>query len=104
MIFLRIASSSESVIENIAKHLLKERMVIDVNIKRNIERLVYTDSQFHTSHTSLMTCKTKGLLFSKIDDHIRNIFPEENLEIYSLPIVHMDWEDTQHLKEHVQET
>ena len=103
MIFLRISSYDESVIEKIAELLLKERLVIDVNIERNIERLNLVDDELINQHTTLMTSKTKSLLFSHIDELIRSRFPKARLEIYSLPIVHMDWEDSKHLREDIQE-
>jgi uncharacterized protein involved in tolerance to divalent cations len=103
MIFLRISSYNEAVIEQIAELLLKERLVIDVNIKRNIERLVLSDGALRSITTTLMTSKTKGLLFSQIDERIRAQFPNETMELYSLPIIHMDWEDAKHLKEDIQE-
>jgi len=103
MIFLRISSSNESVIEQITELLLKERLVIDANIKRNIERLILSDDKLYSERTTLMTSKTKGLLFPQIDELIRARFPDETLEIYSLPIVHMDWDDAKHLREEIKE-
>ncbi len=103
MIFLRISSPNESVVEQIAELLLKERLVINVNIKRNIERLGLVDDKRFSERTTLMTSKTKGLLFPNIDELIRDKFPEDSLEIYSLPIIHMNWEDSKQLREKVQE-
>ncbi len=103
MIFLRISSSNEANIEQIAEQLLSERLVIDVNIKRNIERLRLDKGKLVSERTTLLTSKTKGLLFNQIDELIRTHFPEETMEIYSLPIIHMDWEDAKHLKEEIQE-
>lgn len=101
MIFLRIASGNEGTVERIAELLLKERLVIDVNIKRNIDRLVVKEGKLFCECTTLMTSKTKGLLFSEIDELIKSRFPEESLEIYSLPIVHMDWDEAMHLREEI---
>ena len=103
MIFLRISSHKETLIEQIAELLLKERMVIDVNIKRNIERLRLVDQELIREYNTLMTSKTKGLLFSQIDELIRDRFPNETMEIYSLPIIHMDWADAKHLKKGILE-
>ncbi|MFT4660237.1 MAG: hypothetical protein ACI8XB_000498 [Patiriisocius sp.] len=102
MIFLRISCKNESIVEQIGNMLLKEKLIIDVNIHRNIERMVYANDVHQKESVTLLTSKTKGLLFSKIDESIRAQFPNENLEIYSIPIVHMDWEDMKHIKEDVQ--
>lgn len=102
MIFLRISSQNETLIEQIAKLLLKEHLVIDVNIKRNIERLMLSDDKLFGERTTLLTSKTKALLFSQIDELIRAKFPKEKMEIYALPIVYMDWEDAKHLRETIQ--
>ncbi len=103
MIFLRISSFNEPVIEQIAEMLLKERLVIDVNITRNIERLILADDKMSSMTTTLITSKTKGLLFTQIDEKLRAQFPNETMEIYSLPIIHMDWEEARHLREDIQD-
>ena len=103
MIFLRISSYNESVIEQIAELLLRERLVIDVNITRNIERLILDVGKMRKVTTTLITSKTKGLLFAQIDEKVRTQFPNEKMEIYSLPIIHMDWEEAKHLREDIQE-
>ena len=98
MIFLRISCEKETAIERIAEALLKERLVIDVNVKRNIERWCLNEEGSILKKTvSLLTCKSKGLLFKRIDERIVELTEGLHMEIYSVPIVHMDWEDTQHL-------
>jgi uncharacterized protein involved in tolerance to divalent cations len=101
MIFLRIVSKNEGVIAKIAETLLKNQLIIDVNIKRKMERLTLVEGKLKSGTISLLTAKTKSLLFNNIDDQIREIYPSEELEIYALPIVHMDWEDAKHLREDI---
>lgn len=101
MVFLRIVGKNEFVIREIAKMLLKEHLVIDVNLKLEVERLEYEAEEVKSRKVFLMTAKTKGLLFPKIDELIRQEFINSLPEIYTLPIVHMDWEQAEKLGDDV---
>lgn len=101
MIFLRVSGSNEKTIENIGEFLLKEKLLIDLNVKRNIERWVLFDDEIVKEKIILMTAKTKAVLFDEIDALIRKHYPNDRLEIYSLPIVHMDWGDAEHIRQDV---
>ena len=103
MIFLRISSENEKAIEKIAETLLKERLAIDLNVKRNIERWQTIDGTIQKTEVTLLTSKTKGLLFGKIDSLIKKAYREESIEIYSVPIIHMDWDEMKHLQSEVVE-
>lgn len=103
MIFLRISSENETAIEQVAEKLIQQRLVIDLNVKRNIERWVHIQGAIEKKKVFLLTSKTKGLLFGKIDELIKTTFPDVRFEIYSVPIVHMDWDETKHLQSEVVE-
>ena len=103
MVFLRISSKSESKIERIAEILLKEKLAIDLNIRRNIERLEYKKGKVHSTSIFLLTGKTKGLLFTTIDNRLVEEFGKNMPEIYSLPIVNMDWEQARQLPHYLKE-
>ncbi len=103
MIFIRISSHNEKVIEQVACLLLEEQLVIDVNIKRSIDRACLIDGKISFSKIYLLTAKTKGLLFPTIDGLIKKTFINESFEIYSLPIVHMDWEEAKRLTEEIKQ-
>ena len=101
MVLLRILSRSEEKIDRTAEFLLREQLGMDLNIKRNIERLSYTNSKVEKGKVHLLTAKTKGQLFPTIDDKLREMFKEQMPEVYSIPIVHMDWEQSKQLIEDV---
>lgn len=101
MIFLRIVSSNESQIEQIAQLLLIEKMVIDVNIKRHIERALVVNGQLECSKVFLLTAKTRAILFSSIDKLVNDEFSENLPEIYALPIMEMDWKQADQLRKEV---
>ena len=92
MIFLRISSKSEEKINKIVELLLKEKLAINLNIKRGVDRVVdYKKDQVVTVPICVLTGKTKGLLFPLIEKRIEKEFSDEMPEIFSLPIIHMDW-------------
>ena len=103
MVFLRIVSKSEPKIESIAEILLREKLAIDLNIKRNLERLEYKDGAVVSTRVILLTGKTRGLLFNKIDKRLLEEFGENMPELYTLPIVHMDWGQARDLPHYLQE-
>lgn len=104
MVFLRISSKSETKIEKIAEILLKEKLAIALNFKRNIERLEYINGEVRSTKIFVITGNTRGLLFNTIDNRLIEEFGVDNMpEIYSLPIVHMDWEQAKQLPRDLRE-
>ncbi|MFZ6052467.1 divalent cation tolerance protein CutA [Halocola ammonii] len=102
MVLLRIVSDNESQMEKIAGWLLQDKLAIDVNLKRNIERWNWHKEQIQKLSVFLLEAKTKALLFPKIDQLILEKFGDNVPEIYSLPIVDMDWEQAKVLKDSVE--
>ena len=101
MIFLRIVSKSESKIEEIAKLLLSEKLAIDVNIKRHVERAELVNGELTCTRITLLTAKTKSLLFDSIDKRLNEEYPYHMPEIYAMPIMQMDWKQANELKKDV---
>ena len=99
MIHLRITSFSEDIMEQVADLLLKNRLAIDMDIDRDVERLVYEKDQVISRQLYVLTASTKSLLFPRIDQMLRDQFGDDVPEIYGLAIVHMDWDQKQHLTE-----
>ena len=98
MVLLRICSKSRKKAEEIATFLLQKKLIMDVNLKADTVRLDWTNGKLNKSKIYVLTGKTKALLFTKIDDLLRQKYGEQNLpEIYSLAIVHMDWEQADQL-------
>ncbi len=46
----------------------------------------------------LITCKTKALLFESIEKKLQENFKNQYQDIYALPIVNMNWEQSQEIK------
>lgn len=102
MILLHVLSNSKTVLEEIAQTLLTERLAIDVNILRDLERLELKDGALKRSKHYRLTAKTKALLFTHIDARLRTEYPDNLPEIYSTAIVHMDWGQADALTKSVQ--
>ena len=92
MISLRISSRSKEKIELIAKILLEEKLAIDIFFVKNIKRVRLVKNRMVSEKIHVLTTKTKALLFPDIDDKIRKAFGDEMPDIFSLPVVHMDWD------------
>ncbi len=102
MILLRIVSEDEKNLELIAQFLLEENLVIDVNIKRHIERLELVEGKLTPKKIFIITAKTKSMLFSIIEKRLKVFCENELPEIYSLPITHMEWSQANQLTYRVQ--
>ena len=97
MIFLRIVSKSEQKVLQIAEVLLSENLVIDVNIKRHVERAEYVNDKMVLTPIFLLTAKTKAVLFEAIDVLLNEMYPKNLPEVYALPIMQMDWKQAKSL-------
>ena len=89
MILLHICGQDQDQIE----------AIMDVNLNVASQRFELSGETFKRSSWVQLTGKTKSLLFSTIDDRITELFPDNLPEIYSLPIVDMDWDQASKLKE-----
>ena len=103
MIVLKITDERSERIIEIAKTLVRERLVLDVNVNFNVQRLEFKDYEYTTSTIVEFSAKTKALLFNTIDNRIRELYPDDPPEIYSLPIVNMDWEHTKYVRGYLQQ-
>jgi uncharacterized protein involved in tolerance to divalent cations len=102
MVLLRICSSKEEDLKEVAEFLLKNHLAIDINFKKDLTRLEYENGALIEKPICLLTAKTKGLLFTTIDENMRRMFAGREMpELYSIPIVHMDWNQAAHLVEDV---
>ncbi|MBX2815590.1 MAG: divalent cation tolerance protein CutA [Saprospiraceae bacterium] len=103
MILLRVAHVDQKCIEEIAEFLLRERLAIDINIEKEVERMVLRDDQIVQERICILTATTKSLLFTIIDVRLCEMYPKEVMEIYGVPIVHMDFAQRRHLLDEVKE-
>lgn len=101
MIYLRLSSPDPNQIKEIATLLLEEHLIIDVNVKENIERWNLIFNQIKKTDIFLLTGKTRASLFPKIDKILREKYPSTMPELYSIPIVHMDWEQADQLQKFI---
>lgn len=100
MITLKICSPDKKQIHAIAKFLLENKLALDVNISENLNRLELINNSIESSSVYELHGKTKAVLFQDIDNLIKKNFAPLP-EIYSSPIVHMDWEQSNQLAKRI---
>lgn len=81
--------------------LLSEKLVIDVNIKRHVERAELVNGELKFTPITLLSAKTRAVLFNPIDKRLNQEYPNELPEVYALPIMEMDWQQANQLKKEV---
>ena len=100
MILIKIATRKEEMVKTIAAMLLEEKLAVDINIKKD-DRIELLDNELSTKTIFLITGKTKALLYSSIEKRFREKFLADMPELYSLPIINMDWEQAEKLAQEV---
>lgn len=103
MISLTIITKTFEQGDEIIRLLLKERLVIEGTIQKNISCFrLDNKNNVVKSDSSLLLCTTKALLFTKIDTLLRERYKDSMVVVYSVPIVNMDWEQSKILIEETQ--
>ena len=98
MISLTIISETSEQSNEIIRLLLKKRLVIEGIIEKNTRsfRLDNKNNIIETDSTRLI-CTTKSLLFTEIDELLREKYKHNLPILYSVPIANMDWEQSKTL-------
>ena len=102
MIQLVIASKSEKQLEEIAVYLLKNHLVVSIDFHKKIRRIELENKEIKTQNIHFITGKTKSLLFNEIDCKLREKYDDNIPEIFSHPIVNMDWQLANKLKSDIE--
>ena len=99
MILLHILTENEKLASEIADYLVEEHLVVDALITKGTKRMRDASGKAISVPQILIRGKTKALLFDTIDKILKQKYGEKLPAIYSVPIVHMDWEQAARLKE-----
>ena len=98
MILIQIITNERKRAFEIADFLIEQKLLLDAVIDENvIVREKDESAQFHTVTKTRLMGKTKALLFEYIDKKLQEMYPNDMPTLYSVPIVHMDWEQSDQL-------
>jgi len=86
-IVIFITASSKKEAQNIARRLLKNKLVACVNIVDKIESFFWWQGKVDRSKEALLIVKSKASKFSRIARLVKSIHSYEVPEIIALPIV-----------------
>ena len=99
MILVHILTSNEQTGEEIADFLVEDRLITDAVLTNGTKRTRDPSGKIISEPQILIRGKTKALLFDVIDKILREKYGNELPTIYSVPIVHMDWGQSNELRE-----
>ncbi len=100
MILVHVICDEEQMSTDIAELLVSERLVVDAVLVPGTKiTRGETASQTVSKQQFMVYGKTKALLFDTIDKLLREKYGERLPTLYSLPIVHMDWDQSSELLE-----
>ena len=103
MISLTIITKTLDQSNEIIHLLLEKRLVIEGTIQKNTSCFrLDTDKNIEETDSVMLICTTKALLFTDIDELLREKYKNNLPVLYSVPIVNMDWEQSKELIEETQ--
>ncbi len=98
MILLHIISPSYKQLNEVAEFLVNKRLIIDALVQGCMGfRLHEAKGKVESQQVNLLVGKTKALLFDTIEQTLRSRYGDDMPEIYSVPIVNMNWEKSREL-------
>ena len=100
MILLHIVTKDESQALAISDYLINEKYILNpILLERVTLRRPSDAKELRSEKKTLVIAKTKALLFPVIDKYLRATYPDDMPELYSMPIVNMDWQQSEQLIE-----
>jgi hypothetical protein len=100
MILIHILSSSNEQIDEIIDLLEKENLILEpIVLEKVYLRKKSQSGAFENENQYLLMAKARALLFSKIEYLLKKKYKENIPDLYSLPIVNMDWKKADQLQE-----
>ena len=98
MVLMHICCNSETQAEEVVDFLLEERLVLDALVS---DKLLYKRLQNDEKKSfgqTLVMGTTKALLFTKINQKIKEKYPFNTPLVYAMPIIYMDPNQAEKLK------
>lgn len=100
MVVINIITKNQNQADEIIEYLLSKNLIISAVEMEKVR--VYKKDENRTIQSEnkiLIMGKTKALLFNTIDKQLRKLFGSNMPELYSVPIVSMDWDQANELVE-----
>lgn len=92
MNLIHVRSTSKQQINEVIDLLLDEKLILDPMVLENVYLRKKTQQGVYENEKQfLMVAKARALHFVKIESILQNKYNEKTPDIYSLPIVNMDW-------------
>ncbi len=98
MIFLNILDTDTERIKEIADWILIQKYASSLEIDWNRNRSRLKKDRIETEKVHKLSCITRATLFNEINLGIQEKYHADLPEIYSVPIVYMDWSQESLLK------
>ena len=98
MVLLHILTKNEKKANEIVDYLLSKKMIMNAILLEKVKIRKKTKIGLIQNEEQIMImAKTKALLFTSIDTLLKQKYREEMPVLYSVPIVHMDWDQADEL-------
>lgn len=95
MILLHIITTVDDQAFEISDLLIEEKLILEAVVFNSVVvREKGQDGKFKSINKTMIMGKTKSLLFEYIDKKLREKYPNRMPILYSVPIVNMDWEQS----------
>ena len=102
MIQLHLMSKDRALLEELGKLLLQKNLAIDVTIQTESNRLEVINGDYILTPISHLIAKNKSHLFNQFEKLFSEQLQSGKLEMFSVAIVHMNWEEAKRLSKEIE--
>ena len=100
MVLVHVICKHQKQADEIIAFLLKENLVLDAWVSEKAVFMNREDQYLgNKKRQILIMCKTKALLFNKIDTALQGKYPKNMPILYCVPIIYMNEKQAQRLRE-----
>ena len=97
MIQITILTTDGITAVRMAEFLVEENLVINAKLTEKVQQYNKTKTGVTLESRFMISTLTKGLLFPVIEKRLKETFPKNEIEFHAVPIVNMDWEQSERL-------
>lgn len=103
MIQIHIITKEPEQVKEIVELLVNERLITGVTVLDTVSSYKSDSGEIETVLTNLLIGRTKAMLFSIIENLLKEKYGDNMPVMYGMPIVNMDFEHMEKLKKVVKE-
>lgn len=103
MIQIHIITKEPKQVKEIAELLIDEKLITSVTVMDTVSICKSESGEIETVSTNLLIGRTKAMLFSTIENLLKDKYGDRMPVLYAMPVVNMDFTHEEKLKKVIKE-